>query len=86
MKTIHKYQFRDDNLTLHLPVGAKFLHLALQHNIPCLWFLVDTEKELELRAFVKIGTGWEAKVEAENYLGTVLETPYVWHVFEITKD
>ncbi len=57
---------------LHIPVGARFLQFASQHNEPALWVLVDTTAPKVWRRFVLCGTGLvpESVAVEAPYLGT----------------
>ena len=56
---------------------------------PCIWATVDTNSEKEIRRFALIGTGWPLDDFIEkyhmNFLDTIKEGPYMWHVFELKK-
>ena len=85
MKKIFKYQV--EKMTqrfFKLPEGAKFLHGGVQGGIPCAWFLVDEDNDLESRSFEVLGTGHEITNNNLEYLFTWQEPPFVWHLFEVT--
>jgi hypothetical protein len=87
MKTIWKFEL-DFNSTFEMPKGAEILTVQLQKDIPCLWALVDTEKELEKRHFETYGTGHPLSYERGNskvYIGTyqIANGALVFHVFEM---
>ncbi len=83
MRTIYKYPLGVD-VTIALPRGWIFRHLAAQGNVITLWAEVDTAAELETCHFTAHGTGWDlAAVANATYLGTALMPDgYVWHVYE----
>jgi hypothetical protein len=77
---VWKYQLGDD-VTIELPEGAKILHVGMQGIYICLWCLVDPHAPRVERRFKVFGTG--EYIDAGEYIGTVMEGPYVWHVFEV---
>ena len=82
MKTIWKYKLIPRSTYIEIPKGAKFLHLDIQNQDICLWFQVDPENEIEIRSFEIIGTGWEFKDDNLNYIGTINNGLYIWHIYE----
>ncbi len=47
------------------------------------WFVVDPDADLLSRRFLLRGTGHPLDLEATGrFVGTVLDGPFVWHVFE----
>ena len=93
MITVYKYQLRGSNRTIvEMPKGAKILHVANQDGNPVLWARVDTERKIEERTILLVGTGWPIsdvgvdplKVDPWYYIGTFMShnSSLVWHVFE----
>lgn len=85
MKSIWKYPLSvEDKQTIEMPSGARILCVQMQHHIPCLWVVVDTEAKTEKRCFVIIGTGYERNKIPLDYIGTVQDLGgfLVLHVFE----
>ena len=69
-----------------IPVTAKVLCVKLQHNIPTIWMLVDTESANQKRTFVIFPTGGYMLDFQIPYLDTVQDNNgLVWHVFEVTE-
>lgn len=69
-----------------MPQGARILSFQVQDGKYCLWAEVDSEKPKRTRAFQIVGTGNEMppdRIEGENYIGTVQNEHFVWHLFEI---
>jgi len=64
-----------------LPIGAKVLHVAMQDGMICLWALIDVRQNSDNRMFVVYATGASVETCGE-YVGTVQDPPFVWHVFE----
>jgi hypothetical protein len=56
-------------------------------GIICIWAIVNPELENELRTFFVSGTGWDLSSAFSgkliDFYGTVIQEPYVWHVFEV---
>lgn len=84
MLTIHKYQLKiDDTLQqLSIPEGGDIVAADIQGDALCLWAQVDTDEEFEARFFKVIGTGHVVPEHAE-YLFTVHQPPFVWHIYEV---
>lgn len=92
MTKIFKYQWPVsafgpvDVAMFHIPKGAKILSVREQHSSICIWALVDTGKELEMRTFRIVGTGHDVPDTCTAHLGTVFfhNGILVLHVFEDT--
>lgn len=70
---------------VHMPVGAKLLHVGEQHRAIQLWAWVDNTAKLEKRTFALVGTGLSAPSPAEaTHVGSVIAGAFVWHIFEKT--
>lgn len=85
MKTIWKYQFEIVPVFgITVPKGAVVLSAQMQGDVPCLWALVDTRRELVARRFYLFGTGNNLPEEttAYSHLDTFQQGPFVWHLFE----
>jgi hypothetical protein len=67
---------------LNMPADSRVLSIAMQGAHLCLWALVDPERPRVARKFEVIGTGQRLPDQPLHYWGTVLDGPYVWHVFE----
>lgn len=85
MKTIWKFSFDvDGEATIEMPHGAQVLHVGSQApRTITVWAMVILPAEIEHRTFYVKGTG-EVITEDDDlrYLGTVMDDPWVWHVFE----
>jgi len=84
VKTIYKYMF-DINNKIELPKEAVFLDAGVVNSQLNLWFMVETENEVEERSFEIFGTGWDMNSDIKinrQYLKTVYENHYVWHILE----
>jgi hypothetical protein len=87
MLTIYKYTLLNQSAQrIKLPLGAQLLTAKLQHNVVCLWAMVDTSIiETEMREIEMLLTGQEIEVPyGRHYLGTVLinNGEFVFHYFE----
>lgn len=83
MITIYKYAL--DN-TVYLPRGAVVLSVGLQNDQMYLWAHVDSDQQPVQRNFIIVGTGWDLSKDVRltnaRFIGTVHQSPFVWHVFE----
>lgn len=95
MKTVWKYilPVQDEVIELEMPQEAKILHVGTQQEQVCLWALVESEQEKEIRRFRIHGTGHPLANNAgtgyntfDTYVGTtmMLDGRLVWHVFELS--
>ena len=75
----------DEVTVAALPVGAQILTVQMQHDIPCIWALVDQYAKSEERRFRTYGTGYDIPANPGQYIGTVHMhgSILVWHVFEV---
>ena len=84
MKRIYKYELSKP--TVRMPQGAEVLTVQIQAGHLCAWALVDDAAPLVDRVFEIIGTGHAIANDGEEYpgeyLGTVQDGPFVWHIFE----
>ena len=84
MKTIWKFSLRHSRAgTVPMPEGAVIRHVGRQAGSTCIWAEVDTEAPCSLHTFQVFGTG-EPLPETTAYLGTYVEGPSVWHLYETT--
>lgn len=89
-KVIWKWQVpASDYFVIELPKDAQIINFGNQHNMGCLWAIVDPdeEKPKEKRAFRLIGTGHEFRDDVANlkFIGTFVAfgAHLVLHLFEI---
>ena len=87
MITIYKYPFEiEDEICIVAPAGAEPLHVAIQHDIPCLWMRMDTDKPMVQHTFRLAGTGHDlgASPEATEYVGSFFacDGVLVFHLFK----
>lgn len=84
MITIFKYELKiTDEQRIDIPEGAKILSVQMQRDTPCLWAMVNTKNKLERRKIAIIGTGNPCWCPDWDFIGTIQERVFVWHVFAI---
>jgi len=84
---IWKYELSvTDMQRVMMPPGAELLSVANQGGTLCLWAKVDADLPPTDEVWIEIiGTGNEIPTDMgidRNFIGTVLQNPFVWHVFE----
>lgn len=83
-KVIFKYPLPDSQVfSMDLPLGAKIIALKVQGDRPVLWAMVHPEEEKETRGFLIVGTGEIFDSTMKKYIGTWIDHPFVWHLFEV---
>lgn len=89
MKVIYKYQILNTNGgEIRLPSGAEVLHADVQADGGFyVWALVDHDAtQFVTRTFGVWGTGWSIdEYPSVDYISTVKDGAFVWHIFEILK-
>lgn len=81
MKRIYKYNLKlQETQSIKAPI-TKVLCVQMQHNELVLWAEVDTGKVEKELFVVIVGTGHEIPEHAEQYISTVQDGYYVWHVY-----
>jgi hypothetical protein len=82
MMSIWKFPImRTEVQKIDIPVGAKILSVQMQNGAPCIWAIVDTEAKTESRTIAIIGTGNDCWCSRWQFIGTVSDGPFMWHVF-----
>lgn len=92
MKTIYKYTpARNPNtygeFSLQLPYGCNVLSVAIDpQGVLCIYAEVNTEEQQTQEVLLYVlGTGKEfinsSRKELYKFLGTVIQGPFVWHVY-----
>ena len=87
MRSIWKFRLTGDSTSIKEKV-IKWLSAGydLSGDI-CVWAIVDPEAENDEKVeydILQIGTGWDfSQNELDNieFIGTVKEGPYIWHIF-----
>jgi pyrroline-5-carboxylate reductase len=83
MIIIHKSIIRTDRQAVFIPVSAKVLTAQIQAGNICIWYLFDDTKLHVNRFFSVFGTGMEIEEKKFDYVATVQQDGFVWHVFEV---
>lgn len=89
MLTVYKYSIRpsEEEIKLSIPGGGPVLSAGVDPiGQLCVWALADTDKPEEDVSVYCIGTGWPLdwiteQEEALNFVGSLKDGPYMWHVF-----
>jgi len=83
MKKIFKYvvPILTSKFVMEMPEHHKILSFQMQDGRAYLWAIVDPETPLKSKGFHIYGTGQDMGYFG-NYIGTVQERGYVWHLFE----
>jgi hypothetical protein len=82
-----------DEQRVPMPIGARILSAATQregHGVApvervCLWAEVDPLADRADRTILIRGTGHDAPDAPARFVGTCLQGPFVWHVYEIPE-
>lgn len=85
MKTIYKYPLNvTDYQEIEMPEDSTILCVDTQHETPCIWAIVDTEKGMTKRKIYVYGTGHPMNSDIFAYIGTFMINggAFVFHVFE----
>lgn len=81
MEKIYKYKLNlQDTQIINAPI-VKPLCVQKQGNELALWAEVDTAKDNEIFQVTIVGTGHSVPTDAGEYLSTVQDGYYVWHVY-----
>lgn len=87
MRTIHKFPLTvGDTVALVMPAGAIVRHVGTQKpgggNL-CVWAEVDTSPAIPKveRVFHIRGTGHPVPTGGVEFVATVIDGPFVWHVW-----
>ena len=86
MKRIFKFPLQVSDLQkIGMPKDSTLLTVQVQNGVPCLWVVVETDKEIEERFIRIIGTGHSVPENVLRYIGTfqVMKGTFVGHVFEV---
>ncbi len=83
--TIYKYELQLGATQLLLPMFSQVLDVQMQNGKICLWALQDPEAFKDVRNFLVCGTGGVLNYRPHEiqYLATVQDGQFVWHVFEL---
>lgn len=88
LQVIFKYGIpAQTRFALSLPKGAEILHVDTQLGDPMMWVRHDRatiDTHLEQREFQIVGTGYQEIDPSSKYIGTWMQSTFVFHLFEIT--
>jgi len=91
MRVIHKQQLQlVGKQLITLPKYSKILSVQYQRGMICVWYsiLEGTDSTLshmnETREIMIVGTGHPYKEGDFNYVDTIQDHNFVWHIFERT--
>ena len=86
MTRVFKYAIEHGRTTIGMPEGSTVVHVAMQDKHVTLWAEVTDGGQPELREFLIVGTGQTIPDRVPfQHVGTVMDGPFVWHVYEILK-
>lgn len=75
-----------DEQVVDMPIDYELLHAGLDPTgQPCVWALVDKGSEMAQLHLRVAGTGHEVSHD-HLHVGTFVQGPFVWHVFEKFTD
>lgn len=85
MRTVHKYVLTGSVNEVSTFEGARFVHVANQHDEITVWAEVNTMERECMATLHVVGTGGEVPVGA-RFVGTALMASgnYVFHVYATT--
>jgi hypothetical protein len=83
MKTIWKFPIKiTDYQVLTVPINWEPIHVGLDpQGTPCIWAEVDSEKKTEPCNIYVYGTGHQADIDTQVHIGSLVQGPFVWHVY-----
>ena len=84
MRTIWKYKL--DNKPEMMPEGSQFLDAQMQNGCMCVWFLVDTTKNMVNRDIRVYMTGEPLPDDNGKHVSTVQADGFVFHVFDFGEN
>lgn len=83
MKVIYKYPIEITESQFIQAKPGPIIHVGLDlDGIPCLWIQVWSTTPDISRVIYVIGTGNPMPSDAKHHLGSFLQGPFVWHVYE----
>ncbi len=85
-RTVWKYDVPlNDVVEVQMPQGSRILKFDTQQGVLTLWALVSPEFTPERRRFRLAGTGHPLPEGSLDYIGSCLQGPFVWHLFELGR-
>ena len=83
---IHKFPIQATTQHILTDPSARFIHMAMQRGVPCVWAIVDTDVPIAEIVLEVFGTGHDGLDPARHaYIGTWQDEPqlHVWHLFKV---
>jgi hypothetical protein len=84
MRSIFKYQLHVGGVTHQIPAASSVRYLGRDPSgEPCAWVELDPDNTTDrvTKEFTVFGTGHLIPDDAGEYVGTFVESPFVWHVY-----
>lgn len=82
LKVIYKYPLKiTEAQQLELPISCTILSAQMQNGELCLWGIVEPDEEKKMFTVKICGTGQEFDCNNQQYIGTVQDRSFVWHIF-----
>lgn len=82
MTTIWKFRLKlHSHQTIPVPSGAKPLCVQIQGGSVCIWLEVVPDNPICERIVRVCGTGIPMNTAHSQYVGTVQQNDFVWHVY-----
>jgi hypothetical protein len=82
---IYKYKIENNGATI--PADAKILTCQMQDHCLHVWALVDPETHVTAHYdFMIVGTGHDFEPKDWEYLSTIQDGPFVWHIWMRKND
>ena len=81
-RVIWKFQLAGDYTSIWMPENGRVIHFADQNGVYHIWAEVDPEEFCTNRTFRIVGTGQSIPEGNNEYLGTILDGVFVWHLYE----
>jgi hypothetical protein len=84
MHTIWRFDVGLFGATVEIPAGATIVHVGIVREAIHIWARVNPEAATIERRFQVLPTGAPFDPADGQYVGTVIDEPLVWHVFEVS--
>ena len=87
MRTVHKYEIDpQDNFGIEIPERGIIIAVAMQNGRMYAWVDGDNEDCYVRIPIYVFGTGHEIDSELQiEFISTVFDGPYIWHVYHGAK-
>ncbi len=83
MIKIWKYEVKvDDIVTIRMPVNSRIIKIGVQNpRCICFWAIIFAQSSVVEKKFRIYGTDHPIESVPGDYIDTVFDGPFVWHVF-----